>query len=63
MSPLALFGISIGLSFIAWGIAAAWCLWPQLRQRSRGGPQPLFLLHSLQFVRLSFLVPGLVSPG
>jgi hypothetical protein len=63
MSPLALFGISIGLSFIDWGIAAARYLWPELRQRSRGHPQPLLLLYSLQFVGLSFLVPGVVSPG
>src|SRR5262245_32663540 len=63
MSPLALFGISIGLSFIGWGIAAAWYLWPELRRKSRAEAlRPLLLLHSFRFVGLSFLVPGVVSP-
>jgi hypothetical protein len=46
MSPLALFWISIGLSFIAWGIAAAWYLWPELRRRSRA---EALLTHGLVF--------------
>src|SRR5262245_11234020 len=54
----------IGFSFIAWGIVAAWYIWPQLRDRSRAeAMRPLLLLHSFRFVGLSFLVPGVVSPG
>jgi hypothetical protein len=33
--PQALFGVSIGLGFLVWGIIAARYLWPVLRQRSR----------------------------
>jgi hypothetical protein len=61
--PQALFGISIGLGFLVWGIIAARYLWPALRQRSRADAlRPLLLLHSFRFIGLAFLVPGVVSP-
>jgi len=63
MAPAALFGISTGFSFIAWGIASALYLWPYLRDQNRAGAmRPLLLLHSFRFVGLAFLVPGVVSP-
>ena len=63
MSPLALFGTSIALSFLAWGIVVARYLWPKLRRQSRADAlRPLILLHCFRFVGLSFLVPGVVSP-
>jgi hypothetical protein len=63
MPPLALFGISIAFSFIAWGILVARYLWPELRRQSRADALwPLLLLHCFRFVGLSFLVPGVVSP-
>jgi hypothetical protein len=63
MSPLALFGISIAFSFIAWGIVLARYLWPELRRQSRADAmRPLIMLHCFRFVGLSFLVPGVVSP-
>jgi hypothetical protein len=63
MSPLALFGTSIVLSFLAWGIVVARYLWPELRrQPCADAMQPLILLHCFRFVGLSFLVPGVVSP-
>lgn len=63
MSPQALFGISIALSFLAWGIVAARFLWPALRKQPRADAlRPLLLLHSFRFVGLAFLVPGVVSP-
>jgi hypothetical protein len=63
MSPLALFGTSIVLSFLAWGIVVARYLWPELRRQPRADAmQPLILLHCFRFVGLSFLVPGVVSP-
>lgn len=63
MPPQALFGISIGLGFLVWGIIAARYLWPALRQRSRTDAlRPLLLLHSFRFIGLAFLVPGVVSP-
>src|SRR5262249_22839097 len=63
MMPLqALFGISIALSFMAWGIVAARYLWPALRlQPRRRALWPLILLHSFRFIGLAFLVPGVVS--
>jgi hypothetical protein len=61
--PILLLIIVIGFSFLAWGIVVAWCVWPQLRGRSRAeAMRPLLLLHGFRFVGLSFLVPGVVSP-
>ena len=62
MAPVALFGISTGFSFIAWGIASALYLWPHLCGQKRAeAMRPLLLLHSFRFVGLAFLVPGVVS--
>ena len=59
-----LFGVSIVLSFVAWGIIAARYLWPALRDRPRAvALRPLLLLHSFRFIGLAFLVPGVVSPS
>jgi len=61
--PQALFGISVALSFVAWGIIAARYLWPALRSQPRANAlRPLLVLHSFRFVGLAFLVPGVVSP-
>ena len=61
--PLAFFGTSVALSFVAWGIIAARYLWPALRNQPRARAlRPLLLLHSFRFIGLAFLVPGVVSP-
>jgi hypothetical protein len=61
--PEALFGISIALGFLAWGVVAARVLWPALRERSRADAlHPILVLHSFRFIGLAFLVPGVVSP-
>jgi len=63
MPPLALFGISIAFSFVAWGTFVALYVWPELRRQPRADAlQPLLLLHGFRFVGLSFLVTGAVSP-
>ena len=63
MPALALFGTSVALGFVAWGIIAARYLWPALRDRPRDQAlQPLLHLHSFRFIGLAFLVPGVVSP-
>ncbi|HKA74557.1 MAG TPA: hypothetical protein VKE26_22340 [Xanthobacteraceae bacterium] len=63
MSSMELFGASIALSFIAWGVVMASCFWPELRSRPRAEAlRPLLLLHPFRFVGLAFLVPGVVSP-
>jgi hypothetical protein len=63
LSSLELFGASIVLSFIAWGVVTASYFWPELRRRPRAEAlRPLLLLHAFRFVGLAFLVPGVVSP-
>ena len=63
MPALALFGTSVALGFVAWGIIAAQYLWPALRSQPRARSlRPLLLLHSFRFIGLAFLVPGVVSP-
>lgn len=63
MDPLALFGISVVLSFVAWGFVSARYLWPRLRVLGRADAlQPLLMLHTFRFAGLAFLIPGVVSP-
>lgn len=63
MPTQALFGISVAFGFVAWGVFAAYAIWPDLRDRSRVDLlRPLLILHSFRFIGLSFLVPGVVSP-
>ena len=63
MPAQALFGISVGFGFIAWGIVAAQYFWPALRIQARGDAlRPLLLLHSFRFIGLAFLVKGVVAP-
>ena len=63
MPLLAIFGISVGLSFVAWGMFTAQYLWPALRNLPRvRALRPLLLFHSFRFVGLAFVVPGVVSP-
>jgi hypothetical protein len=57
------FFVSIAFGLIAWGIAAARYIWPELRLRERADAlRPLLILHSFRFIGLAFLVPGVVSP-
>src|SRR5215813_11372537 len=57
------FFVSIAFSVIAWGVATARYIWPELRLRSRAEAlRPLLTLHSFRFIGLAFLVPGVVSP-
>jgi len=59
----AMFGISVILSFISWGIIARRYIWPALRRAPRvEAMRPLLLLHTFRFVGLAFLIPGVVSP-
>ena len=63
MQPQAIFGVSVLLSFVVWGIIVARYTWPALRGRPRADAlRPILLLHSFRFVGLAFLVPGVVSP-
>ena len=63
MAPQAVFGISVLLGLVVWGIIGARDIWPALRTRPRAEAlRPLLLLHAFRFVRLAFLVPGVVAP-
>ncbi len=62
MSSAALFGISVAISFIAWGAVAWEYLWPALKERtSTEALKRILLLHGFRFLGLAFLVPGVVS--
>jgi hypothetical protein len=64
MPQLAIFGASVGLSFVVWGIVTALYLWPILRNLPTASAlRPLLLLHGFRFIGLAFLVPGVVSPN
>jgi hypothetical protein len=64
MSIQALFGLSILLSFVAFGLVTRLFIWPWLRTLSREDALlPLVVPHTFRFVGLSFLVPGVVSPS
>jgi hypothetical protein len=62
MGPQACFFVSIAFSSVAWGVVAGSVIWPELRRRGRDEAlRPLLMFHSLRFVGLAFLVPGVVS--
>ena len=63
MPQRALFGISVILSFISWGIIARRYIRPALRRVPRvEALRRLLLLHTFRFVGLAFVIPGVVSP-
>jgi len=62
MSSPALFGISVAISFVAWGAVAWHYIWPALKERpSTEALKSILLLHGFRFVGLAFVVPGVVS--
>src|SRR5262249_18726302 len=62
MTVQLLFGTSVALGFVAWAVVANLYIRPQLRTRSRiDALRPLLVLHAFRFIRLSFLVPGVIS--
>src|SRR5262245_6215889 len=64
INPEALFGISVLLCFIAFGIVTALYIWPRLKSmRREDALTALTVPHTFRFVGLSFLVPGVVSPS
>jgi hypothetical protein len=64
MQVLALFGLSVLMSFVASGIVAALYIWPRLKaMRREDALLPLVVPHMFRFVGLSFLIPGVVSPS
>jgi hypothetical protein len=64
MAVEALFGLSVLMSFLAFGIVTRLYIWPRLKvMRREDALIPLVVPHTFRFVGLSFLVPGVVSPS
>ena len=64
MNILPLFGLSVVMSFVAFGIVTRIYIWPRLRTARR--EQALIALtvpHTFRFIGLSLLIPGVVSPS
>ena len=60
----AIFGLSILMSFVAFGLVTKVYIVPRLRTLQRGDALvPLVVFHMFRFIGLSFLVPGVVSPS
>ena len=64
MDIQAIFGLSVLMSFVAFGLVTWLYLWPWLRKLDRDDALvALVLPHTFRFVGLSFLVPGVVAPA
>lgn len=64
MTVQAIFGISVMMSFVAFGIVTNLYILPFIRNSSRENTLiALIVPHAFRFVGLSFLVPGVVSPS
>lgn len=64
MPVQALFGLSILMSFVAFGLVTRLYIWPRLGILAREDALlPLVVPHTFRFIGLSFLVPGVVSPS
>ena len=64
MGSQALFGLSILMSFVAFGLVTKLYIWPRLRMLERDDALILLVApHTFRFIGLSFLVPGVVSPS
>jgi hypothetical protein len=62
MNRLPLFGLSILMSFVAFGIVTRTYIWPRLRRARR--EEALIALtvpHTFRFIGLSMLIPGVAS--
>ena len=60
----ALFGLSVLMGFVAFGIVTKLYIWPRVRlMRREDALLALVVPHTFRFVGLSFLVPGVVSPS
>jgi hypothetical protein len=64
MDSAALFGLSVLMSFVAFGTVTKLYILPRLRAVRRDDSLvPLLIPHTFRFVGLSFLIPGVVSPS
>src|SRR6516225_7798082 len=64
MTVVGLFGLSVLMSFLAFGIVTRLYIWPRVDVAAREDAiAALAAPHMFRFVGLSFLVPGVVSPN
>jgi len=62
MATPALFGLSVLMSFVAFGLVTRLYIWPRLRKLERNDALAVLVVpHTFRFIGLSFLVPGVVS--
>ena len=62
MTDFVIFGISVALSFAAWGAICYRYVWPFIRSRSLpDAAAPLLYVNVFRFVGASFLVPGVAG--
>jgi hypothetical protein len=59
----AIFGLSVLMGFVAFGLVTKLYIWPRLRMLEQDAALlSLVVPHTFRFIGLSFLVPGVVSP-
>ena len=64
MNDLMLFGISVGLSFLAWGAVSYHYIWPRVNAYPISeAVRPLLYLNLFRFAGASFLIPGVTGAG
>jgi len=64
MNERILFGVSMALSFLAWGVACRRLAWPRLRALPLAdAARAILYLHTFRFVGAAFLVPGVAGPA
>jgi len=62
MNVQASFGLSVLMSFVAFGLVTALYIWPRVRTlRREDALTALLVPHTFRFIGLSFLVPGVVA--
>ncbi len=64
MTLLQIFGVQVALSFVVWGLIAAWYAAPRLATLPLDQAlQPLLVMHAFRHVGLVFLVPTVAGPS
>ena len=64
MNDLILFGLSVVLSFLAWGAVCRRYVWPRIRTETLADAvRPLLHFHLFRFVGASFLISGVAGAG
>jgi hypothetical protein len=58
-----IWGLTVAFGLLAWGVFAAYYIWPAISKRERAGAlRPILVLHGFRYIGLAVLIPGVVSP-